>query len=151
MPKTKYLSDKEKRIGQKHMYRQEVFNGISFSLMGETVVYLLALYFGAGNFALGYISSVIFLAGIILPVVPRMLKASHQGTLWRFRGRGPGPPTCYRQWRLGSIFVVVYTLYNLYDDRLNDSTEMDQQPQSGQGRSEYERRIKARDDGPPRS
>ena len=72
MPKTKYLSDKEKRIGQKHMYRQEVFNGISFSLMGETVVYLLALYFGAGNFALGYLS--VFLAGIITSRRPRMLR-----------------------------------------------------------------------------
>ncbi|HPB42271.1 MAG TPA: HEAT repeat domain-containing protein [Sphaerochaeta sp.] len=132
MPKTKYLSDKEKRIGQKHMYRQEVFNGISFSLMGETVVYLLALYFGAGNFALGYISSVIFLAGIILPVVPRMLKGKHhtrtQSFVWHFRGLvGLGYLGLFivsGDWAV-FLLLTVYTLYNLVrmiGIALNDST-----------------------------
>ena len=132
MPKTKYLSDKEKRIGQKHMYRQEVFNGISFSLMGDTVVYLLALYFGAGNFALGYISSVIFLAGIILPVVPRMLKGKHhtktQSIVWHFRGLvGLGYLGLFivsGDWAV-FLLLAIYTLYNLIrmiGIALNDST-----------------------------
>ena len=74
MGKTKYLSEAEKQQGRKHMYRQEVFNGIAYSLLGDTIVYLLAIYFGAGNLALGYIASASYIAGIVLPFVSIIFK-----------------------------------------------------------------------------
>ncbi|MFA7559615.1 MAG: MFS transporter [Sphaerochaeta sp.] len=132
MAKTRYLSDKEKQLGQKHMYRQEAFNGIAYSLMGDTVTYLLAIYFGAGNIALGYISSAAFIAGIILPFVPRVLNGkSHikmQERVWHLRGLvGIGYLGLFiisGDWAV-FLLLLIYTLFNLLrmvGVALNDST-----------------------------
>ena len=72
MARTLYLTESEKQIGLKHMLRDEMFNGISYNLLGGTFVYLIAVYFNAGSFALGYISSVLYIAGAVLPIVPKM-------------------------------------------------------------------------------
>ncbi|NCC66188.1 MAG: MFS transporter, partial [Spirochaetia bacterium] len=101
------------------MYRQELYNGVAYSLLGDTIVYLLAIHFGAGNIALGYISSAAFIAGIILPFVPQLFKGRNQikvqSLVWVLRG-----VVCFGY--LGLFFVtgniavllllLVYTLFN---------------------------------------
>lgn len=90
MAKTKYLNEEEKKKGQKYLNRSEAWNGVSFSLLGDTFVYLLAVQFGAGNLALGYISSAIHIAGFVLPVVPRLFRGRNmikvQAFCWLLRG-----------------------------------------------------------------
>ncbi len=88
--KTKYLTEEERKAGRKLLYRFQALNGIGFNFMGATPVYLLAIHFGAGNLELGYISSVMFLTGIILVALPRLLSGRNlvavQSTAWLFRG-----------------------------------------------------------------
>ncbi len=114
------------------MYRQEAFNGIAYSLMGDTVTYLLAIYFGAGNIALGYISSAAFIAGIILPFVPRVLNGKNhikmQEAVWHLRGLvGIGYLGLFiisGDWAI-FLLLTIYTLFNLLrmvGVALNDST-----------------------------
>lgn len=90
MPKTKYLSEAEKRYGRHLLYWSEIFNGVGFSLLGDTIVYILAVHFGAGNIALGYISSAIYIAGLILPVAPLIIRGHNmikvQTVMWVLRG-----------------------------------------------------------------
>ncbi|MDD2395239.1 MAG: MFS transporter, partial [Sphaerochaeta sp.] len=132
MPKTKYLSEAEKRVGRKHMYRQELYNGVAYSLLGDTIVYLLAIYFGAGNIALGYISSASYIAGIVLPFVPQMFHGRNQikvqSLVWVLRG-----VVCLGYLGLYVIsgdlavllLLLVYTLFNIFrmiGIALNDST-----------------------------
>lgn len=132
MPKTKYLSEAEKKLGRKHMYRQELYNGVAYSLLGDTLVYLLAISFGAGNIALGYISSASYIAGIVLPFVPQMFQGRNhikvQSLVWVLRGM-----VCLLYLGLFVIsgdfavllLLVVYTLFNIFrmvGIALNDST-----------------------------
>ncbi len=88
--KTKYLTAEERQEGRKRIYQFQSFNGIGFNFMGATSVYLLAIHFGANNFQLGYISSVIFLTGIILVALPRLLAGKNlvkvQSAAWFIRG-----------------------------------------------------------------
>lgn len=87
---TRYLSEEERGQGQSRVYRFQALNGLGFNFMGETPVYLLAIHFGATNVQLGYISSVIFLTGLILVVLPRMLVGKNlvkvQSSAWFIRG-----------------------------------------------------------------
>lgn len=78
MARTRYLSDSEKRLGQKYLYTSEIYNGLGFSMLGDTIVYILAVRFGASNLALGYIASAMYIVGIILPSWPA---PSGEGTL----------------------------------------------------------------------
>ncbi len=121
MAKTKYLSEAEKQQGQKHMYQQEVYNGIAYSLLGDTIVYLLAIYFGAGNLALGYIASASYIAGIVLPFVTRIFKGRNQikvqSAAWLVRGI-----VCFGY--VGLFFLTgnaavllllgIYTVFNIF-------------------------------------
>ncbi|HBO36573.1 MAG TPA: MFS transporter, partial [Sphaerochaeta sp.] len=114
------------------MYRQELYNGVAYSLLGDTIVYLLAIYFGAGNIALGYISSASYIAGIILPFVPQMFHGRNQikvqSLVWVLRG-----VVCLGYLGLYAVsgdlavllLLVVYTLFNVFrmiGIALNDST-----------------------------
>ena len=132
MGKTKYLSETEKQKGRKHMYRQEVYNGVAYSLLGDTIVYLLAIYFGAGNLALGYIASASYIAGVVLPFVSIIFKGKNQikvqSAAWLVRGI-----VCFGYVGLffltGSAAVLlllgVYTVFNIFrmiGIALNDST-----------------------------
>lgn len=76
MSETRYLRESEKQAGRKAMVIEEFINGITYPLLGDTLVYLLAVQFQAGNMTLGYISSASYIAGIVLPLVP-----------WLFQGR----------------------------------------------------------------
>lgn len=114
------------------MYRQELYNGVAYSLLGDTIVYLLAIYFGAGNIALGYISSASYIAGIVLPFVPQMFHGRNQikvqSLVWVLRG-----VVCLGYLGLYVIsgdlavllLLLVYTLFNIFrmiGIALNDST-----------------------------
>lgn len=144
MPKTKYLSDAEKKFGRKHMYREEMYNGVAYSLLGDTIVYLLAIYFGAGNIALGYISSASYIAGIVLPFVPQMFHGRNQikvqAMAWLMRG-----VVCFLYLGLFIVtgtwavllLLVVYTLFNIFrmiGIALNDSTLKSLSSASNQGK-----------------
>ncbi len=88
--KTIYLTREEREEGQKHFFRFQLFNGFSYTMLGNTAVYLLALNYGASNIQLGYISSAHFLAGFILPILPRLLAGRNlvkvQYAAWSIRG-----------------------------------------------------------------
>jgi hypothetical protein len=90
MARTKYLSEAEKRTGQHLLYHSEVWNGVGFSMLGDTIVYILAVQFGAGNLALGYIASAMYIVGAILPVMSRLFRNRNvvrvQTITWYLRG-----------------------------------------------------------------
>jgi len=144
MAKTRYLSEAEKREGQKHLYLQEMYNGIGYSWLGDTIVYLMAIYFSASNIALGYISAAAYITGVVLPFVPRIFHGKNhikvQSTVWAFRGF-----VCLLY--LGLYFLsgksavvlllVVYTLFNLFrmiGVALHDSTVRTVSSSSNRGR-----------------
>ena len=87
---TKFLTEEERGEGRKRLYTFQALNGMGFNFMGETPVYLLAIHFGASNLELGYISSAVFLTGIILLFLPRLLAGKNlikvQSTAWFIRG-----------------------------------------------------------------
>jgi hypothetical protein len=87
---TRFLSEEERQDGKSYLYKFQALNGMGFNFMGETPVYLLAMHFGASNIELGYISSAIFLTGIILLFLPRFLAGGNlvkvQSTAWFLRG-----------------------------------------------------------------
>lgn len=115
---TKFLSEDERKKGQKYLYNFQAFNGLGFNFMGETPVYLMAIHFGASNVELGYISSVLFLTGFILVGLPRLLAGKNlvkvQTAAWFVRGLVvllyfallflSGKPAV-------SLILIVYTLF----------------------------------------
>ncbi len=88
--RTKYLTREEKKAGQLHFSRFQMLNGAGYNFLGDTIVYLLAIYYGATNIQLGYISSAAFIMGIFLPVVPKLFRGRNlvnvQAFAWFFRG-----------------------------------------------------------------
>ena len=88
--KTKYLSQSERETGRKYYYRYAGWNGVGFSFLGNTTVYLLAILYGASNTQLGYISSVIHISGIILLFYSRLFNGKTIKTVgyiaWLLRG-----------------------------------------------------------------
>ncbi len=86
--------------------------------MGGTTIYLMALYFGANNTQIGYLSSMLHVSGLILLFLPRMLAGQNivrvQFSAWLLRGIAcflfvlvlffEGPVNVY-------IIMGVYTLY----------------------------------------
>lgn len=87
---TKFLNDQEKRFGQKRMFWAEIFNGFSSIFLGDTLVFLLAVYFNAGNVVLGFISSGVYVAGIAMPLMMRVFEGRSQekchAFCWHMRG-----------------------------------------------------------------
>ena len=87
---TRFLSPEEKAKGIKHHYRHQAFNGAGFNFLGDTPVYLLAISFGASNTQLGYISSTLFITGMLLTIVPRLFAGVNivklQAGAWLLRG-----------------------------------------------------------------
>ena len=45
--KTKYLSQEERERGLKYFFRWAAFNGLGFSFLSDTIIYLMAIHFGA--------------------------------------------------------------------------------------------------------
>ncbi len=121
MVRTKYLSEAEKHTGQTRLYHSEVWNGLGWSMLGDTIVYILAVQFGAGNLALGYIASAMYIVGIILPAMSRLFRNRNvvkvQTVTWVLRGLvsilylpllwlDGGPAV--------TLLLVVYTLFCLF-------------------------------------
>ena len=117
---TKYLSDSEKREGQKYLYTSEIYNGLGFSMLGDTIVYILAVQFNAGNLALGYIASAMYIVGIVLPLMATVFRHKNvvkvQTVTWVLRGAvslGYLPLI----WMTGNsavtLLLVIYTLFCL--------------------------------------
>ncbi|MBD3307058.1 hypothetical protein GF348_11815, partial [candidate division KSB3 bacterium] len=118
--KTQYLSPAEREKGQRHYLRFSMCNGMGFNLMGTTTIYLMALYFGASNTQIGYLSSVLHVSGLVLLFLPRVLAGKNiitvQFSAWFLRGMFcvlyvfvvffQGPGAVY-------IIMIVYTLYCL--------------------------------------
>lgn len=88
--KTQYLSPEEREEGIKYFLRFSTLNGLGFSFLGATPVYLMALYFDASNTQMGYLSSVIHVSGLILLFLPRLLAGTNiitaQAGAWFLRG-----------------------------------------------------------------
>ena len=87
---TKYLNESEKIKGQNCANRAEIFNGFGANYLGDTIVFILATYFGASNIILGFVSSGIYITGIVLPIIPRLLKGRDLQKVhaWFWAGRG---------------------------------------------------------------
>jgi len=88
--KTKYLSQKERKTARKYYYRFVSFNGIGFSFLGNTTVYLLAILYGATNTQLGYISAAVYITGGLLIFYPRVFSGKSNNKVgyiaWLLRG-----------------------------------------------------------------
>ncbi len=88
--KTKYLSQKEREIARKYYFRYVSLNGIGYSFLGNTTVYLLAILYGASNMQLGYISSAIYITGGFLVFYPRLFQGKSSRIIgsaaWLLRG-----------------------------------------------------------------
>ncbi|MDC7241567.1 MAG: MFS transporter, partial [Spirochaetales bacterium] len=96
--KTKYLSQKERETARKYYYRFVRANGIGFSFLGNTTVYLLAILYGAGNIELGYISAAHYITGGLLIFYPLL-----------FRGRS-NSRVGYVAWQLRGLVSLAYLL-----------------------------------------
>lgn len=68
--KSVFLSRTEKESGQRSYLTYTFINGLSYSFLAETIIYLMAMNFGANNIQLGYISSAVYLTGITVFFVP---------------------------------------------------------------------------------
>ena len=71
--KTRYLSKEEREQGTRYFLNWATMNGLGFSFLGDTIVYLLAIHFGASNLQLGYISSAVHVSGLVLLILPWLL------------------------------------------------------------------------------
>lgn len=69
-----FLSRREKRKGCRNYLTYTFVNGLSYSFLAETIIYLLAMHYGAGNMQLGYISSAVYLTGLVVFFVPIVFK-----------------------------------------------------------------------------
>lgn len=115
---TKYLSEKERHIGRHHFALYEIWNGVSIGLLGDTLVYVLAVFFNANAFELGYISSALYITALVVPfLVPLLIGKNINRILtvsWYLRGF-----VCFGHLLLlftsGHIAVVVLlVVYSLY-------------------------------------
>jgi len=88
--KTKYLSSSERAIGKKNFLVFSLFNGIGFTLIGDTVATLMAINFGASNLELGYIAACSQVAGLVIIFAPALLENLNliavSSISWLFRG-----------------------------------------------------------------
>ncbi len=69
-----FLSRREKEKGRRSYLLYTFVNGLGYSFLAETIIYLLAMNYGAGNMQLGYISSAVYLTGIVVFFVPLVFR-----------------------------------------------------------------------------
>ena len=96
--KNKYLSRAEKEYGSRLFLKHCTFNGFGISFLGDTLVFLMAIHFGATNIQLGYISSVMHMSGIILVILPSLLSGINIIKVQ------------YRAWLLRGLLCLLYVL-----------------------------------------
>ena len=69
---TDFLTQDEREKGTRMLIGHSFFNGLGFGFLAETIIYLLALQFNPTNPQLGFISSAVHIAGLVLLFLPRM-------------------------------------------------------------------------------
>lgn len=119
--KSVFLSRKEKESGQKNYLTYTFINGLSYSFLAETIIYLMAMNFGANNIQLGYISSAVYLTGITVFFVPilfpgvKIIKLFSTAWLWRGIISLAYGFTLFLPDDIAVInIIIVYTLYCLF-------------------------------------
>lgn len=119
--KSGFLSRTEKELGQKSYLTYTFINGLSYSFLAETIIYLMAMNFGASNIQLGYISSAVYLTGVtvfFVPIVfPNIKIISLFSTAWLLRGIVSLAYifTLFLPEKLAVItIIIVYTVYCLF-------------------------------------
>jgi len=126
------------------MVIEECFNGISFPLLGDTLVYLLAVSFHAGNLALGYISSAAYIGGVVLPLVPILFQKKNQVKCQAFAWYGRSVcslgyllvlflPTALARFVLLAVFTL-YCIFRMVGISFNDFTVKSISSASNRGR-----------------
>ncbi|ORC36940.1 hypothetical protein B4O97_04765 [Marispirochaeta aestuarii] len=87
---TDFLTQDEREKGVRLLLWHALFNGLGYGFLAETIIYLLALQFNPSNTQLGFISSAIHIAGLVLLFVPRLTNGMNLRKLffsaWMFRG-----------------------------------------------------------------
>ena len=86
---TDFLTQDEREKGVRLLLWHALFNGLGYGFLAETIIYLLALQFNPSNTQLGFISSAIHIAGLVLLFVPRLTNGMNLRKLffsaWMFR------------------------------------------------------------------
>ncbi len=100
---SQYLSEKERFVGRREMLLFEVFNGISFGMLGDTLVYILAVRFCAGNMILGFIPTAVYVTSLIVPFLSKYLEGKNLGR------------TLYVNWMLRGLICLLYALMLFFD------------------------------------
>ncbi len=95
---SQYLSEKERAVGRREMLLYEIYNGISIGLLGETLVYVLAVRFKASNLILGFIPTAIYVTSLIVPFFSKFLEGRNLGR------------TLYASWMLRGLVCLSYSL-----------------------------------------
>ena len=115
---TPYLSERERKVGQHHFILYECWNGVSMGLLGDTFINILAVYFFASNFALGYISSALYITALAVPLVLPLLKGKNMCKImyvsWYLRGFvcvGHVALLFLEGQAAVIVLLIVYTLY----------------------------------------
>ncbi len=118
--RSKYLSPEEREQGSRAYTRHAFYNGMGFAFLGDTTVFLMAVFFGASNLQLGYISSVIHISGIVLIFLPRLLSGRNLIQIffvaWLLRGAVCvlyGGLVFLEGQAAVTLILVVYTLFCL--------------------------------------
>jgi predicted MFS family arabinose efflux permease len=87
---TDFLTQNEREKGARLLLLHALFNGLGYGFLAETIIYLLALQFNPTNTQLGFISSAIHIAGLVLLFIPRLTNGMNLRKLffsaWMFRG-----------------------------------------------------------------
>ncbi len=116
--KTQYLSQKEREKGTTHFMRWANLNGLGFNFLGDTIIYLMAIHFGASNLQLGYISSILHASGVVLLILPWLLAGKNLISVlfyaWLARGLvclGYGALLFLSGKTAVSLILVLYTLF----------------------------------------
>ena len=115
-----FLSRREKQKGRKNYLLYTFVNGLSYSFLAETIITLLAMYYGASNIQLGYINSAVYLTGLIIFFVPLLFGTVRIIRLffvaWLLRGLvslGYGFAPLMNPSNAVWLIIAVYTLYCL--------------------------------------
>ncbi len=87
---TDFLTREERERGSRLMLGHALFNGLGYGFLAETIIYLLALQFNPTNTELGFISSAVHIAGLVVLILPRISNEINLNKMfyasWMFRG-----------------------------------------------------------------
>ena len=118
---SRYLSETERIKGRKNMLMFEFFNGVSYGLLGDTLVYVLAARFFSPNYVLSFIPTIIYVSALIIPLGVRFfnkknfVKTMYQMWLLRgFVGIGYLGLLFLKGEMRTTLLVIIYFLYAIF-------------------------------------